>query len=324
MTISARSRTLLKILVSLGLLAWLAFSIDWNELSRVLLHIDYKWIAVAVLWIVLSVVISVYKWQVILRVQGLDPGWTELWKAYWAGLFFNNFLPSSIGGDAMRIYWITKKNSDTAGSLTSVVAERILATTGLALTGLLGGLLVATSFQPLFFIFLLLIAASLGLLAIITAGKLPGWIERKSGRAVSFLKRIAGHGTRFQGNIKAITGVILLSVLFQVAVVGVNHAIFQALHLSNLGWPVALYVIPATSVAAMIPVGINGYGIREGAYMTLLAGYGTAQGTAFAASLLFAFLVSICSLYGGLVWLMQRDKGGNQSAAIESIYDRKQ
>lgn len=273
------------------------------------------------LWIVLSMIISVCKWQAILGAQGLFPGWTELWKAYWAGLFFNNFLPSSIGGDALRIYWVAKKTDDTAGSLTSVVVERILAATGLAITGLLGGLIVSSGYRPLMAVFLLLLTVSLGLLGIIMAGKLPVWIEHRSGRAVSFLKEMARHGARMQGNIKTIAAVIFLSVLFQSAVVGVNHAIFHALHLSSLGWPTALYVIPATSAAAMIPVGINGYGVREGAYMSLLAGYGIAKGTAFAASLLFAFLVSACSLYGGLVWLMQRGEGVNQSAAIESVYD---
>ncbi len=317
-------KVICKILVSIGILAWLAFSTNWQELSHVLLGIDYRWIAIAILWIALSMVISVCKWQAILGAQGLHPGWTELWKAYWAGLFFNNFLPSSIGGDALRVYWIARKTDDTAGSLTSVVVERIFAAAGLAITGLLGGLFVFPRYQPLTILFLLIIAVSLVLLGIITAGKLPGCITRKSGRAASFMREIAIHGTRIQSSVKTITGIIFLSVLFQAAVVGVNHAIFNALHLSNLGWPSLLYIIPATSAAAMIPVGINGYGVREGAYMSLLAGYGIAKESAFAASLLFAFLVSICSLYGGLIWFIQRGERGNQNAAIESIYDSEQ
>jgi len=89
----------------------------------------------------------------------------------------------------------------------------------------------------------------------------------------------------------------------------VNFGCFQALHITALtGWDL-LYVIPAISVAAMLPLGINGYGLREGAYVLLLGIYQVPASTAFIASLLFAFLVSLCSLYGGYTWFIHRSKG---------------
>jgi glycosyltransferase 2 family protein len=52
-----------------------------------------------------------------------------------------------------------------------------------------------------------------------------------------------------------------------------------------------------------LPLGINGYGIREGSYVAMLAPYGVSAVSAFASSIIFAFLISICSLWGGWVWL---------------------
>jgi uncharacterized membrane protein YbhN (UPF0104 family) len=76
-------------------------------------------------------VISVTKWQLLLYAKKINLSWIELWHAYWAGLFFNNFLPSSIGGDALRIIWVGKSRGDSSGAAASVIVERILATAGI-------------------------------------------------------------------------------------------------------------------------------------------------------------------------------------------------
>lgn len=108
-------------LISIALLGWLALSIDWRELARILPIVKWEWIISAVVWIILSMLISVFKWRCILKVQQINLPYRELWQAYWAGLFFNNFLPSSIGGDALRIWWVREITTDTAGAAASVV-----------------------------------------------------------------------------------------------------------------------------------------------------------------------------------------------------------
>lgn len=291
-------------LVSMGLLVWLALIIDWQELYQVLTRIRPAWMLMAAGWIVLAMVISTAKWQLVLRAQEIQLGWLELWKAYWAGQFFNNFLPSSIGGDALRIVWVAKLTGDVAGSTASVFVERVLATVGLSLTGLAAGLFIVQPDQPILLLFIILIIFSFALLGLLIWGKVPRRFEQSQGKAAAFLRGLESHGTRLQGKGRIILLVILLSVFFQVSVVGVNYAIFQALRITSIGWLDALYIIPVASAAAMLPVGINGYGVREGAYVALLANYHVAAGTAFAASILFAFAVSLCSLYGAWTWLV--------------------
>ncbi|MEN6326744.1 MAG: lysylphosphatidylglycerol synthase transmembrane domain-containing protein [Syntrophomonas sp.] len=301
-------KILLRTAVSVSLLAWLACTIDWYQLAASLRIVRLEWIMGALGWIIISIVISTYKWQGVLTAQGLDLSWRELWKAYWVGQFFNNFLPSSIGGDAMRIIWVKDLSGDAAGAAASVIVERILATVGLAVTGLLGGLLVWHSDYRVMAVFMVLILFCGVLMLVITRGRLPAWMEKRPGRILDFFKALQAHGSRIDGRWSSILGVTLLSVAFQVAVVGVNCCIFQALNIRTVGILDVLYIIPLASVAAMLPLGINGYGLREGAYVALLALYSVPRGTAFAASLLFAFLVSLCSLYGAWIWLTQRSK----------------
>lgn len=295
---------LIRSIISLALLAWLASLIDWPQLSGVLTRIKPAWLCLAFVWIILSMIISIFKWQLVLRAQDISLSWVKLWRAYWAGLFFNNFLPSSIGGDALRILWAGKLTDDLAGAAASVFVERVLATVGLSITGLAASFFVVQADLPVKVLFLILIVISFALLEILIWGGVPKRFAQNRGRIIAFLRGLESHGTRLKGKWRIILLVILLSVLFQVSVVGVNYALFKALRIENIGWLAALYMIPVTSVAAMLPIGINGYGVREGAYVALMANYHVPAGTAFAASLLFAFMVSLSSLYGAWTWLV--------------------
>ena len=109
------------------------------------------------------------------------------------------------------------------------------------------------------------------------------------------------------------------SVVFQLCVVAVNYCIFTGLNLFQISWMDSMYIIPVVSVAAMMPLGINGYGLREGAYISLLSPYGISAANAFASSIIFAFTVSLCSLWGGWVWVCRRGEGEKGDVKVESL-----
>lgn len=297
----------LRIFISLGLLIWFLKIINWQQIQVILQSVQLHWLIAALIWIISAMLVSTIKWQIILRVQGLEISFIELWRIYWVGLFFNNFLPSSIGGDALRILWVGKATQDHPGATTSVVIERILATTALALVGLVGCLVVPNPWREVTIMFLLLIFITLLLLLLIMFGRLPSFIIKRQNCLSQFLVGITAHGHNVRNCPVSVVRAFLWSVVFQVCVVGTNYAVFRSLNLESVSWFKSLYVVPATSVAAMLPLGINGYGLREGAYVLLLRPYNVPEVGAFTASILYTFLVSVCSLWGGWVWL-RKDK----------------
>jgi uncharacterized protein (TIRG00374 family) len=309
---------LIKIVVSAVLLSWLIYSIDWPALLGVFKAAEPGWLFLAVVFVVFSLVVSVGKWSLVLRAEGIKLPWYQLWKAYWIGIFFNNFLPSSIGGDGIRIFLVGRDISNMAGAASSVVVERLLAAIGLALTGLIAGLIAGSSWQA-GWIFMLLIIVSTGLLLFLMLGRVPAWVDQGNGKISGFVRGFLSHGQAMRGQGKMMIKVGFLSVIFQLTVVAVNYAIFRSIHVDSLGWWDLVYIIPAISAIAMIPIGINGYGIREGAYVLLLASYGVAGSAALAASLLFAVLVSFCSLYGGFLWIGNRDKSVSRKCCPEML-----
>lgn len=310
-----------RMIISAGLLTWLSFIVDWEDMAQIWNEVEPDWILSAVVWIIISMIISVKKWQLVLEAQDLRLSWQELWRAYWAGLFFNNFLPSSIGGDALRIWWIGKTAHDSPGAAASVITERILATAALALTGLTAAAFVSRPDSRALSLFAILIIVSLGLLGLISWGVLPQRAKLSQGRIMSFLIGMADHGKKLRYKSGRLVVVGILSLAFQIAVVGVNYCIFRSLNINVLSLWDLLYIIPVISVASMLPLGINGYGLREGAYVVLLGGYGVPAGTAFSASLLFVFLVSLCSLYGGYTWYNHRRKGDIADVEIQNVAD---
>lgn len=298
----------LRIVISLGLLMWFLKIIHWQRIIIILQSVQLPWLVVALIWIIAAVLVSTIKWKIILRAQGLELSFSELWRTYWVGLFFNNFLPSSMGGDALRILWVGKATQDHPGATASVVMERILATTALALVGLVGCLVVPNTWRKITMMFLLLIFITLLLLGLIMFGRLPSFILTRQNRLSQFFVGLIDHGHNLRSCPRAVMQAFLWSFVFQICVVGTNYAIFRSLKLESVGWFKSLYVVPATSVAAMLPLGINGYGLREGAYVLLLRPYNVSEAGAFTASILFAFLISVCSLWGGWFWLRKYNR----------------
>ncbi|WP_425802985.1 lysylphosphatidylglycerol synthase transmembrane domain-containing protein [Desulfitobacterium sp. Sab5] len=292
-----------RILVSLILIGWFIVAFNWNQILGMIVGLKLKWLLAAIMWIILAMVVSTVKWQAIIKAQGLQLSNKELWHAYWVGIFFNNFLPSSIGGDAIRILWVAKLSGDSPGATSSVVIERVLATMGLAIVGLLGCMFVDNPDHKLITLFGFLIILTLVLLALVMSGRAPKFLQANQNKIFKFIAGMIEHGLKARRNPLFIIKALLWSIIFQLCIVGTNYALFKGLSLNMVDILKSVYVIPATSVASMLPLGINGYGLREGAYVMLLAPFGVPKAGAFSASVLFAFLVSICSLWGGWVWL---------------------
>jgi hypothetical protein len=314
--------TSLKILVSFLLLAWMFSKVEWAELRNTLQNVQLPWLLAALAWVAISVGISVIKWGYILKASKLNLPYRVLWKSYWAGLFFNNFLPSSIGGDGIRIYWTGKHSGDMPGATASVVVERVLATMGLCLAALLVAPFSQVRIPGLLGLFLTIFLVSTFILILILFPGLTSHIEKRLVRwpkVQKFVVGFASHGVRLRNRPAYLVKALGWSVIFQFCVVMVNWCIFKGLSVNALSFLQASYLIPATSIAAMLPVGVNGYGLREGAYMTLFSTLAIPGSVAMTASILFALIVSLASLWGGWVWIREgREVDGKDRIEISN------
>lgn len=297
--------TLLKIAVSAVLLALLLAFADLEKVGAAFASFSWPWLVPALGLIAASVAVSALKWGWLLRAQGLSDRFGTLFGAYTAGLFFNNFLPSSLGGDGVRILLLGRETGRQAAVAASVVAERALATVSLALVGL-GASLFVPGVEPLIRLaFGLILAAGLLVSAVILGGWVPGWLRRRPGRFAQAVVAFAEGGADIRRRPGLVWASLSGAAVFQILVAGVNAAVALGLGL-EIPFVDLVFVVSAASVLAMVPLGLNGYGLREGGYIALLAPYGIEAGSALALSVLFALFVSLYSLGGLGVWLRRR------------------
>jgi uncharacterized protein (TIRG00374 family) len=319
--VKSRLQLLIRIVVSMGLLVWLITKIDWNEAFETMKEGSPFYFILAFLAIQITVATSIWKWKMLIesserKHRNYYGSPTYLGKLYYIGLFFNNFMPGSVGGDVVRIYYLGKTTS-VATAAASVLFERI--TAGFALVGIvLVSALFMDQSRPYFISLLILIGIAVGFYFIIKflmkKADVPekyisqGKISILLGKAKSAMIGISETAKNYRNESWQWWGMILLlSFLFQVGMAWINDLLFQSfgIHLSFLH---LLVMITLISVITMIPVSLNGLGVRETSYVLFFQSIGVPEGIALSVSLIFFFLVTISSLIGGLFWLMERRK----------------
>ena len=100
--------TLIKIIVSVGLIALAFYMVDFRRVAAQLIRANPVYFALALAIYMLAIVVNGAKWQVLLRAQGVFVPFGAVLRFIFTGFFFNNFLPANVGGDVMRGYSLAR------------------------------------------------------------------------------------------------------------------------------------------------------------------------------------------------------------------------
>lgn len=305
-----RTGALIRILISAALLAILIVNMDIQEIGNALAGFRIPWIAAALAVIVLAMIVSAFKWGILLKAQGTAVPAGRLFRYYTIGQFFNNFLPSSIGGDGVRIWLAGRDTGSAAGAAATVVQERILAMVTLAALGLGSAVFADHPNGPAVGLMAGVFVLGAALAAVQLTGYVPKKIRNGKGRISRAVVRFADNSARMRKHPKKILICLAESILFQMLNSLVVETVIIGLGLPVLSLPNLFLIVSSASVMAMLPVGLNGYGLREGSYAYLLAPFGFTSAQALAVSVLYALFVSLYSLPGGLLWLSVKKRQG--------------
>lgn len=302
---------LLRYGLSLAALLWLAHNVTWSDFAA-LAQLDPAVIAGAALLSGSTYPLQAWRWQLLLRTQGLAPPTLAVHRAFWIGLFYNSFLPGGIAGDAVRFAWLWRIAPDRkAASAASLIIDRLLGFgTLLALAGCgLGAHLAARGGGPqLQSLWLLTVAAFLVLLLGWWCGTRGHWWEKLLGRVVG-TSRAATFRSLSQ-SFQLSSAALALPVVLSLAIWLLD---FTALWLlaQAVGLSVSLFAIASAAaaayVAAALPISVGGHGVRETTLIAILALFGVADETNAALTTLALVFWAVTvgwALFGGLVCLV--------------------
>jgi len=284
---------LMKVIVSAGLLAWILSRIPVDSLVLSLAKCQWTSLILSFVTVNFCILVSALKWRPLLTVYGIQIPFARLLSFYYAGLFANNFLPSSIGGDTLRIYKVARVSGKIKEAAASVVMERLLSSLALALTAAAALGLVSKLGGENFICWVVggIAAACLAVMGILFCCPF-----RENSKAGQWLCRMGG----YREHPYVLGKVLLLSFLFQGLLVLANVFAFQSAG-ANMPLLNHFLYIPVIMAVSMLPLSINGLGIREGMYIALYSYAGLDQATALLCSLLFFTLVTVASLVGGVI-----------------------
>jgi uncharacterized membrane protein YbhN (UPF0104 family) len=302
-----------KVTVSLVLIVLILRAVDLREVGAAILRANPLYIAGAFLMMLVGIVIRAYRWQILLDALGVRVPLGELTAIYFVGFLFNNILPSGVGGDAVRMYELSRHSERGADAVTSVFVDRFLGLLALLMLGALG-LAFAWSMIP--------VEASLLVLVLFVGGVAGGWLLlnrplwdrlKKLFPFLAKLENVKMVGAMLDSLHSYGWGAILRSfgvaVVFNVSLIAMTILIGEGL---GAGARILHYVVfvPITSAVLVIPISFAGLGVREGAFVMLFTRVGVDGEVALSMSLMVYVIGTILpGLIGGLLYLVRGARG---------------
>jgi uncharacterized protein (TIRG00374 family) len=303
----------LQAIVTVTLLVFLARRLDVAAMQALLARIPLSFYLISLGAVLAGQVAYAWRWRLLLTAAGVSVPFTNVLRQYFVGIFVNNFLPSTVGGDVAKVYYLGQVHGfRTVGA--SIAIDRILG------VGLMAVLATAALW-----------------LSPVSAPRLTAALVACAGITVvaATLLILTGHGTggraarvRPLGERAVKLAEVLQrlrldmaaplrrpAVIAQAAVVVIGYALamtvvylrFAALQNAPVAPFVAmLAVVTATIVLSNVPIALNGLGLREQLHASLLAPLAISPEIAVAISLLLYAHLLVGSLIGLAFWLRAR------------------
>jgi hypothetical protein len=304
----------LKLGVSVALL-WLLFSRSdvalaglWTTARRASL----AWLAVAFGLYVVNMIASSWRWYLLLHAQKVHISRRSLLGSLVVAAFFNNFLPSNIGGDVIRITDTARPAGSKTLATMVVLVERGLGVLALVLVAAIGATVAVATHHGVMPVWpAWLWAAFLGGVAIAGPAVLaPEAVSRLLRPLTVFhpewvggrLEKLTHALARFRESLGALLGCFAAAVFVQATMVVFYFAVAYALRLDVGFWDLSV-IVPLSFVVQLLPISFGGFGVREATFSIYFASIGQPKEAAIAMSLVAQALIMLFSLSGAAVYV---------------------
>jgi uncharacterized protein (TIRG00374 family) len=310
-----------KVAVSLALLVYLFSVTDIPALKERVRTGDTFLLVLAMTLYGGVIAISIWRWKLLLHTQGYRATMSHLSASYLVATFFNNFLPSNIGGDIVRVRDSSRLTGSTTASVAVIVVDRILgfgALYALALAAYVAGgpsvrlfagalpALVALGivFSVLAYVFFRPGTAR-RVIALLGVSHLP-WARSK-------FEEVQNAVNVYRDELGSVWAALLGSLALQALVVYYYYHLARALRIP-LPLSACFLMVPLCSLVQALPISFNGWGVRESVFILYFGQVGLPRESAMAFSLVGAGLMVLMSLSGAVVWTSR----GDAAAVVES------
>jgi uncharacterized membrane protein YbhN (UPF0104 family) len=295
----------LKAALTFALLGYLVSKLDVAGLDAKLRAATLAPLGLALAIVVAEIPLVAFRWMILARRAGAQMTYRLALQLTFAGLFFGQVLPASIGGDVVRGWLGARNGLALQPVVASIILDRLIALlASIILIAFALPLMSGQSDTSLQLTAQISVVAVLALLAGLFADRFPMPPVVKGHRIVNLACGLIAQMracllSRSGAGAMALSLLVHLMTILAVTAIAVGLGVDDALKASAIVVPIAL-------VAAAVPISVNGWGVREGVMVAGFAIFGIAQADAFLISVLLGFSVVLSSLPGGFAWLTLR------------------
>jgi uncharacterized membrane protein YbhN (UPF0104 family) len=308
----------IKILISAALLYLALRKVDLSELASRINIASLGWIGMAIATTFLQIFVGVLRWREIGEECGAPLATRQAMRFNLIGAFFNQTLPSSIGGDAVRLWLVARGGAGWRAATYSIFVDRAIGLIALAIViaaSLPWSLSLISDPHGRSALLLVDFAALAGGMGFLILGRLPWpWLKRWWG--THHLHACSVIANRVIFSRKHGPAIAVLSLLVHVLAVVIAWCVVQSIAAPVLFGQI-FQLVPPVMLITMLPISIAGWGVRE-ATMGLAFGYaGLMTNEGVNVSLLYGAVTFLVGAFGGLVWIFSAEKAAQGSAPIE-------
>jgi len=307
---------LVRVFVSAALIGWLVFRYDWGEVFAAIRSIPVTVIVLSVFIMLVSQAVMARRLQVLLAAQAIKMSYFYVLWLNFTGLFAGNFLPSTVGGDALKLILLARAGARKTAAIASLAVDRLISMASMVFF-LPIALFSTKSFQLRAGSEVIYTAGAIGLGVVLVVGVVyyfyhkiihqnqpPAWIIRVL-QIVAEIKAIASTWA-------AQPKILLLALLLSVCTILCSFLAGWLL----LSWGLNIKITPLEWIAvsvlvyfiSMLPVSINGWGLQETSIVVLLSHYGASQENALTFAVLIRILTMVVSLPGAFCMLLSKTR----------------
>jgi glycosyltransferase 2 family protein len=297
---------LIKIIISFLFLGIIFYHFDIKKVSQSLVSIEITFFIFAIVFQFISTIVASYRWFLLMEIIHYQQNYLFFLKSYLKATFFNQALPTSIGGDAMRALDISKLGGKKREAFYSVLIDRIVGLSGLLLLNFVAILFAHNLLTyPIYYLLNATIGTIIFFLFVLGfLHKIKTLKENKIGRV---LRQISIRYANIFSRLRYIISQHFLAIITHICTMVAIYLLAKSVGL-KLDFIVFLVLVPPVILLTLIPISLAGWGVREGAMVALFTLVAANNEKVISMSILYGVVLLLISLIGFVVMLKQKHK----------------
>lgn len=304
--------TLIRLLVTAVILAYLATRIDMAEAARAVAAVSRPHLLLVLALVAVDRAVMILRWILLLRASGIPIAARDATRLFLVSSFVGSFLPAGVGADAARAYGLARESTTGSEALASVAVDRLLGVLSLVAMGAIGLIAWAPEGRGDWRIAAAVIVITTGCVAVFWADQWVRWLvptHRHEGSVTRRVLRLSDAVSRYRHRRSVLVHVMGWSLVVQMLRITQAYALGLGLGMSV---PFAYFVLfmPIGLLMLLLPISVSGFGLPQALIVWLLRPMGVPDSSSFALSTLIVLTGLAGNLPGLWLWLIDR-RGGN-------------